>query len=123
MFVYALARGVNQGWLEARTYGPVAIAGWDGLGARIDEKGRLTGTCIGTSYADDYVYYYHRPASEDIHGYGPALLAGSEIIKLLKNPHYRVVGGERGSPIMVVDRATYVPPREPPETRETPETR
>ena len=40
---------------------------------------------FGTGYADDYIYYYHRPAMDDVHGYGPVLLAGSEIVRLLKN--------------------------------------
>jgi rhamnogalacturonyl hydrolase YesR len=90
MFVYALARGVNRGWLDAGAYGPVAQAGWNGLTSRIDADGHVTGTCIGTGYGDDYVFYYHRPAADDIHGYGPVLLAGSEMIRLLRNPHFRI---------------------------------
>jgi unsaturated rhamnogalacturonyl hydrolase len=86
MFTYALARGVNRGWLDVAAYGPVADAGWNGLSARIDSEGHITGTCIGTGYADDYVFYYHRPGIDDIHGYGPVLLAGSEVIRMLRNP-------------------------------------
>ena len=78
MFTYALAKGVNHGWLDPAAYGPVALEGWNGLSTRVDDQGHITGTCIGTGYADDYVYYYHRPAVDDIHGYGPVLLAGSE---------------------------------------------
>jgi rhamnogalacturonyl hydrolase YesR len=105
MFTYSLARAVNRGWLDAHAYGPVAIAGWGGITSRIDADGRVSGTCIGTSYADDYVYYYARPEEDDIHGYGPVLLAGSEIIRMLKNNHLRVEGSERGSnPIYVQER-------------------
>jgi unsaturated rhamnogalacturonyl hydrolase len=114
MFVYALARAVNRGWLDAGQYGPVALVGWDGLTTRIDSEGRITGTCIGTSFADDYVYYYHRPETEDIHGYGPTLLAGSEVIQLLKNPHFRIVGGEHATPIMVLDHSAVVAQPEAP---------
>jgi unsaturated rhamnogalacturonyl hydrolase len=85
MFTYCLAHGVNKGWLDVAAYGPVAQAGWNGLSTRIDSEGRITGTCVGTGYADDYVYYYHRPHIDDIHGYGPTLLAGSEMIRMLKN--------------------------------------
>jgi rhamnogalacturonyl hydrolase YesR len=91
MFVYALAHGVNRGWLDAGAYGPVAQAGWDGLTTRIDAEGHVTGTCIGTGYGDDYIFYYHRPAADDIHGYGPVLLAGSEMIRLIRNPHFRIM--------------------------------
>jgi rhamnogalacturonyl hydrolase YesR len=111
MFVYALAHGVNQGWLDGGAYGPVAQAGWDGLTTRIDAKGHITGTCIGTGYADDYVYYYHRPAPDDIHGYGPVLLAGSEMIRLIKNPHFKIIAPEKGNPAM------YAEPRPPTTTQ------
>jgi rhamnogalacturonyl hydrolase YesR len=90
MFAYALARGVNRGWLDPGTFGPVAIAGWKGVQTRVDPQGRVTGTCVGTSYASDYPYYYNRKMTDDPHGYGPVLLAGSEIIRLLKNPALKV---------------------------------
>ncbi|MGD0464086.1 MAG: glycoside hydrolase family 88 protein [Tepidisphaeraceae bacterium] len=90
MFTFALARGVNRGWLDASAYGPVAQAGWNGLTTRIDEQGHVVGTCIGTGYADDYVFYYHRPHIDDVHGYGPVLLAGAEMIRLLKNDHLKI---------------------------------
>jgi len=91
MFTYALARGVNRGWLDAAAYGPVAQAGWNGLTTRISNQGHITGTCIGTNYADDYVYYYNRPFVDDVHGYGPVLLAGSEMIHLLENKNFKIV--------------------------------
>jgi rhamnogalacturonyl hydrolase YesR len=100
MFVYALAHGVNRGWLDAGAYAPVAQAGWDGLTTRIDAEGHVTGTCVGTGYADDYVYYYHRPAVDDIHGYGPVLLAGSEMIRLIRNTHFRITSPDRGGAVL-----------------------
>ncbi len=90
MFTFALARGVNRGWLDASAYGPVAQAGWEGVSSRISADGHVTGTCIGTSYADDYIYYYSRPCADDVHGYGPTLLAGAEMIRLLKNEKLRI---------------------------------
>ncbi|MGD0541287.1 MAG: glycoside hydrolase family 88 protein, partial [Tepidisphaeraceae bacterium] len=87
---FALARGVNRGWLDASAYGPVAQAGWNGLTTRIDEQGHVVGTCIGTGYANDYVFYYHRPDIDDVHGYGPVLLAGAEMIRLLKNDQLKI---------------------------------
>ena len=98
MFTFAIANGVNHGWLDADTYGPVALAGWNGLTTKIDAHGHVTGTCVGTSYASDYAYYYARTATDDIHGYGPVLLAGSEIIKMLNTLHPRPSQG-KGSPV------------------------
>ncbi len=98
MFTFALARAVNRGWLDAPSYGPVAVAGWNGLSTRITPEGHVDGTCVGTSYADDAIYYYHRPARDDVHGYGPALLAGAEMIRLLENKELHIFG-RPGSPV------------------------
>jgi rhamnogalacturonyl hydrolase YesR len=103
MFCYAMARGVNRGWLNATSYASVAAAGWNGVMTRISEDGKVDGTCIGTSYADDAVYYYHRPATDDIHGYGPVILAGAEMIRLMKNENLTVTHG-RGGPVMFSEK-------------------
>ena len=90
---------VVRGWLDAASYGPVAVAGWNGLSTRITPEGQVEGTCVGTNYADDAIYYYYRPSPDDVHGYGPALLAGAEMIRLLQNkelhPSFR-----RGAPVL-----------------------
>jgi rhamnogalacturonyl hydrolase YesR len=87
MFTFGIAKAVNHGWLDADTFAPVAIAGWNGLTTRIESDGRVIGTCVGTSYACDYPYYYNRTFTDDQHGYGATLMAGAEIIKLLNNPN------------------------------------
>jgi unsaturated rhamnogalacturonyl hydrolase len=109
MFTYGLARAVNKGWLNAGTFGPVAIAGWNGLTTRIDADGRVTGTCVGTSYASDYVYYYNRPAGDDVHGYGPVLFAGAEMIRLMNNPRFRIQGSSTQPMAVIERRATSAP--------------
>ncbi|USX26532.1 glycoside hydrolase family 88 protein [Oxalobacteraceae bacterium OTU3CINTB1] len=87
IFVYVYAHAINQGWISPTTYGSIAQAGWVGLSTRINAKGQVEGTCVGTTFASDQVYYYNRPVSVDaMHGYGPVLLAGAEMVKLLKNP-------------------------------------
>jgi hypothetical protein len=75
------------------------------LTTRIDAEGHVTGTCIGTGYGDDYIFYYTRPDRDDIHGYGPVLLAGSEMIRLIRNTHFRITAPERSG------AATYGEPR------------
>lgn len=87
MFVYGYAHAINEGWISPTTYGSIAQAGWVGLSTKINAKGQVEGTCVGTTFASDQVYYYNRPTSVDaMHGYGPALLAGAEMIRLIKNP-------------------------------------
>jgi rhamnogalacturonyl hydrolase YesR len=95
IFVYVLAHAVNEGWVSPVSYGPIAQAGWNALSARVNEQGQVEGTCVGTTFANDQVYYYNRPTSPAaLHGYGPTLLAGAEMIRLLDNPaieiQYRV---------------------------------
>ena len=83
----AWLHGINKGWISAVSYGTIAQAGWNGLTTVVNAKGQVEGTCVATTFASDNVYYYARPASVYAsHGYGPVLLAGAEMIKLLKNP-------------------------------------
>lgn len=89
MFVYALARGVNEGWLSS-IYGPAAVTGWNGLAMRVLSDGRVDGICEGTTYANDHTYYAFRGTSADTIFVGPVLYAGAEIIRLLKNPTLQI---------------------------------
>jgi unsaturated rhamnogalacturonyl hydrolase len=91
MFTYVIAHAVNQGWVSPTTYGSIAQAGWAGLSTRINAKGQVEGTCVGTTFASDMPYYYARPVSVDaLHGYGPAMLAAAEMIKLVSNPNFEI---------------------------------
>ena len=83
MFTFAIARGVNRGWI-ASTFGPVAQTGWRALETRVRPDGRIEGICVGTTAAQDAVYYYNRPTDLGaMQGYGAALMAGAEVITML----------------------------------------
>jgi rhamnogalacturonyl hydrolase YesR len=83
MYVYAIARGINRGWLDALTYGPTALLGWNAVAQKVNAQGQVEGTCIGTGMGFDPAFYYYRPTSVfAAHGYGPVLLAGAEVIEL-----------------------------------------
>ncbi len=85
MFTFALARGVNRGWLSP-VYATAAQAGWQGLATRIRPDGRIEGICVSTTAAYDTVYYYNRPTDLGaMQGYGPVLMAGAEVIAMLRN--------------------------------------
>jgi len=91
IFTYVFAHAVNQGWISPTTYGSIAQTGWNALSTRINALGQVEGTCVGTTLASDMVYYYHRPTSADaLHGYGPMLLAGAEIIRMINNPAFEI---------------------------------
>jgi len=85
MFTFAIARGVNRGWLPT-SYAPIAQTGWRALEKRVRADGQIEGTCVGTTAAYDALYYYNRPTDpQAMHGYGPTLLAGAEVMTLLRN--------------------------------------
>ena len=84
MFTFAIARGVNRGWLSP-VYAPVAQAGWQAIEPRIRADGKIEGICVSTTAAYDAVYYYNRPTDLGAtQGYGPVLMAGAEVIAMLR---------------------------------------
>lgn len=88
IFTYCIAHAINQGWIEATTYGPVAHLGWEAVASKINDKGEVEDVCVGTGMGFDPAFYYYRPVSvKAAHGYGPVILAGAEMAKLLDN-HY-----------------------------------
>ena len=92
MFTYALAHGVNQGWLDVRVYGPVALLGWNAVSTKVNDQGQVEGTSAGTSMAFDAFFYYQRPIGTGPHGYGSVLLAASAMYKLLNDHSFEKNG-------------------------------
>jgi rhamnogalacturonyl hydrolase YesR len=91
IYVYCIARAINKGWIDALAYGPVAQLGWNAVSTKINALGQIEGVCVGTGMGFDPAFYYHRPVNVfAAHGYGPVLLAGAEMIKLLKNFYPRM---------------------------------
>ena len=81
IFVYAIARGINRGWLDPLAHGPMVSLAWNAIAKRVNEKGQVEGTCVGTDMGFEPTFYYYRPTSVyAAHGYGPVLLAGAEMI-------------------------------------------
>lgn len=84
MFTYAVAKGVNEGWIEPR-YKVIALEGWKGIASMINADGKVENICIGTGISEGLIHYYKRPVeTNDIHGLGAVLLAGVEVLKLPK---------------------------------------
>ncbi|MCX6301951.1 MAG: glycoside hydrolase family 88 protein [Bacteroidia bacterium] len=90
IFTFCIAHAVNKGWIDYRAYGSTAILGWNAVQTKINDQGQVEGTCVGTGMAFDPAFYYHRPVNTAAaHGYGPVIMAGAEMLNLLKN--YQVV--------------------------------
>ncbi|MXV52280.1 glycoside hydrolase family 88 protein [Pedobacter sp. HMF7647] len=91
IYAYCFARAINKGWLEAKAYGPAALLAWSAVSTKVNQKGQVEGTCVGTGMAFDPAFYYYRPISNfAAHGYGPVLLAGSEIYRLLEKHPFEI---------------------------------
>ena len=85
MYVFALTRAINYGWLSRPTWAPIVLRGWNGVTAKVNSIGQVEGTCIGTGLGWDDTFYLNRPTDVNAaHGYGPIFLAGAEIIYLLQ---------------------------------------
>jgi len=90
IFTYCIAHGINKGWLAPQAYGPAAVLGWNAVQSRVNATGQVEGTCVGTGMAFDPAFYYHRPVNvAAAHGYGPVMLAGAEMLTLIRN--YQIV--------------------------------
>ncbi len=95
MFVFAIAHGINRGWLDGLAFGPAVSLGWNAVAAKVNAKGQVEGTCVGTGVGWDPMFYMYRPVHVlAAHGYGPVLLAGAEMIELRRgNPNIGVHDG------------------------------
>jgi len=92
MFVYAMAKGVNHGYLS-RDYVPAIVKGYKGIITKliktnVDGNVSLTQCCsvAGLSAGRDgsFTYYVKEPiVDNDLKGVGPFILAGVEMQQLL----------------------------------------
>ena len=91
IYCYAIAHAINQGWLDAKVYGPMTLLAWNAVSTKVNGQGQVEGTCVGTGMGFDPAFYYYRPVNVyAAHGYGPVLLAGAEITQLLKQHPYGI---------------------------------
>jgi len=92
MFVYALAKAVNHGWIDRSRYTPVVERGYGGLLRQFvrndgNDRWSLTQCCsvAGLGYGRDgsFDYYVHEPiVANDLKGVAPFILAGVEVAQL-----------------------------------------
>jgi unsaturated rhamnogalacturonyl hydrolase len=86
IYTYCIAHAINRGWINREAYAPMALLGWNAVSTKINDKGQVEGTCVGTGMAFDPAFYYYRPVNPyAAHGYGPVILAGAAVYKLLRD--------------------------------------
>jgi unsaturated rhamnogalacturonyl hydrolase len=91
IFTYSITRGINKGWLDRLAYGPMVLLAWNAVSTKVNDKGQVEGTCVGTGMAFDPAFYYHRPVNKyAAHSYGPVTLAGAEMIQFLNKSRYEI---------------------------------
>jgi unsaturated rhamnogalacturonyl hydrolase len=85
IYSYCIAHAINRGWINREAHAPMALLAWNAVSTKINEKGQVEGTCVGTGMAFDPAFYYYRPVNvHAAHGYGPVILAGAAIYELLQ---------------------------------------
>ena len=91
IFTYCIAKAINKGYVSAKVYGPMVCLAWNAVASKVNETGQVEGTCVGTGMGFDPAFYYYRPVSVyAAHGYGPVMLAGAEMVELMKHAYPRM---------------------------------
>jgi rhamnogalacturonyl hydrolase YesR len=91
IYAYSISRAINRGYIDKAAYAPAALLAWNAVTTKVNDKGEVEGTCVGTGMGFDPAFYYYRPINVfAAHGYGPVILAGSEIILMLKNNEFEI---------------------------------
>lgn len=95
MFVYAMAKGINCGYLPRR-YKPAVLKGYRGIIEHLikidgDGKWSLTHCCavagLGYGRNGSFNYYIHTPVvNNDLKGIGPFILTGIQVQQLINPP-------------------------------------
>ncbi len=91
IYTYSIARAINRGYIDKMAFASSVLLGWNAVASKVNQKGQVEGTCVGTGMGFDPAFYYYRPVNLfAAHGYGTVLLAGSEVLLLLKNNEFEI---------------------------------
>ncbi|MCD7900396.1 MAG: glycoside hydrolase family 88 protein [Bacteroides sp.] len=82
MFTYAMITGVKNGWLDAKTYAPIARKAWLQLLTYINADNDITEVCMGTNVGTTKQYYLdRRRIVGDLHGQAPLLWCAAALLE------------------------------------------
>jgi unsaturated rhamnogalacturonyl hydrolase len=81
MITFAIARGLDRGWLEGPQFQAAAQRGWQAIQLRVADNGELIDVCTGTGKLRSLREYLDRPAilGRDPRGGAMVLLAATEM--------------------------------------------
>ncbi len=89
MFTYAMCKGLRYGWYKDREgFLACALKGWKAISTySVDKDGNVHAVCKGSGFSFTEEYYREELfwITNDSHGVGIVLLAGSEMERLLGN--------------------------------------
>ncbi len=86
MFIYALATGMDYGWLDYEDYKTPASTAWDALAGYVDDMGRTENVCIGTNAKNSKEHYLNRPTKTgNYHGQAAVLWSSTALIRLMNH--------------------------------------
>jgi len=60
MYLWAMIKGVEQGWLSKDTYDPFITKAWSGISSTIASDGVVSGICEGTGIGSNVDFYQKR---------------------------------------------------------------
>ncbi|WNH10715.1 glycoside hydrolase family 88/105 protein [Thalassobellus suaedae] len=70
IYTYAISRAINRGYIDKMVYSPIALLAWNAVSTKVNTKGQVEGTCVGTGMGFDPAFYYYRPINVyAAHGY------------------------------------------------------
>ncbi len=91
IYTHCIAHAISRGWIDRMAYAPMTLLAWNAVSTKVNDKGQIEGTCVGTGMAFDPAFYYYRPINVyAAHGYGPVILAGASIYKLIKDHPFEI---------------------------------
>jgi unsaturated rhamnogalacturonyl hydrolase len=83
MFLFAMATGLENGWLPRDEYVVPVIKSWEALAGYVNEKGAVREVCVGTNAKNNRKHYLTRPRrTGNFHGQAAVLWAATAMIWL-----------------------------------------
>jgi len=83
MFIFALASGIDNGWVSINEFNENAFKGWNALAANVNPDGDVMNVCVGTNAKNNKKHYLTRPRSTgNYHGEAAVLWAATAMARL-----------------------------------------
>ena len=101
-YVYALTKGINQGWLPKEYFLPVVMKGWSGLLSCITPEGKLGYSQIVAGSPHEV-----RPHDSKDYAVGAFILAGTEMLKLHPEKELPAITANKFIPRLVANDGAW----------------